>query len=51
MCESSKEMEMLLTRPEGYHGGHDRFPRIVLAMEMGLRDFVAHPHTQAVLDK
>ncbi|CAG7732332.1 unnamed protein product [Allacma fusca] len=48
-CENPLELDLLLSRREGYHGAHDKYPRVIMAIEMGFKEFVAHPHTQGTL--
>ncbi|XP_049947297.1 short transient receptor potential channel 4-like [Schistocerca serialis cubense] len=49
-CRSSEEVQLILRRREGCNiPGTVDFPRLVLAMDLVQKEFVAHPNTQTVL--
>lgn len=49
-CRSAEEVQLLLKQPRGINSVHFLYPRLVLAMDMKQKGFVAHPNTQQVLE-
>lgn len=53
LCRTSDEVELLLTRRKGCRGFFGAFPyaRLLTAIDLGQREFVAHAHVQQMLDQ
>ncbi|KAJ2946490.1 hypothetical protein O0L34_g12538 [Tuta absoluta] len=49
-CRTSEEVELILMQTSGYMGRRQfELPRLLMAMDYKQMEFVAHPHTQQVL--
>lgn len=53
MCRSTEEVELILSRPLGCEEGARPFhyPRLLMAIDYGQKEFVTHPKVQQVLTK
>lgn len=53
LCRTSDEVELLLTRRKGCRRFFGSFPyaRLLTAIDLGQREFVAHAHVQQILDQ
>lgn len=53
LCRTSDEVELLLTRRKGCRRFFGAFPyaRLLTAIDLGQREFVAHAHVQQILDQ
>ncbi|KAK9888542.1 hypothetical protein WA026_000789 [Henosepilachna vigintioctopunctata] len=49
-CRSTTEMEIILTQTGGLPPNNYQFPRLVLAMDLKQKAFVAHPNTQQLVE-
>ena len=50
LCRSAEEMELMLKRDKGFDGPRDfSYPRLLSAMDYKQKKFVAHPHTQQMI--
>ncbi|XP_045470630.1 short transient receptor potential channel 4-like isoform X1 [Harmonia axyridis] len=49
-CRSTTEMEIILTQTGGLPSNNYQFPRLVLAMDLKQKSFVAHPNTQQLVE-
>jgi hypothetical protein len=52
MCRNTEETRIFLRSKSGYKGSTSSFPypRILVALELEQKEFIAHPHAQDVLN-